>query len=278
MDSEPDDDRGSVIAQAVHELLARHGIPERKHLVTLEAALDMAYQQVRRRMSGQTAWTVDEIRRLAEHFGEPLFNLLGALANDPGHPAILQMPGVRMACRIWPGAQTSPAARIGPLVAIHREGNDSWVVVSVADAGDQATYELKRLMYEAAPPFRVAVVEDDEDAGLSIVEFLRLKGLDATLFRSAEAARKALETASFDGFVLDWLLREGSVRDLLPEIRARNPNGPVVILTGQIKAGRAKEDELAQVMTLFRAQLYEKPTRSLSIFHALTLGFERASS
>ena len=82
-----------------------------------------------------------------------------------------------------------------------------------------------------------------------------------------------MDTSRFDGFILDWMLGEGNVRELLPELRARNPNAPVIILTGQLEAG-AEEDDLASTISAYRAQLYEKPTRMLSLFNALKLGFE----
>ena len=105
-------------------------------------------------------------------------------------------------------------------------------------------------------------------------QFLREKGLDAISYRTGDHLRAALETARFDGFILDWMLGDGTIRELLAEVRAKNPNGPVIILTGQIEAGGAQEDDLAATISAYRAQLYEKPTRMLSLFNALELGFE----
>src|SRR4051812_35917277 len=79
MDHEPGAEKRKsepVISKAIEALLDRHGVPERKRRGALEAAAGMGYQQVRRRMTGETPWNVDEIQRLAAHFGEPLFKLL----------------------------------------------------------------------------------------------------------------------------------------------------------------------------------------------------------
>ena len=43
-----------------------------------------------------------------------------------------------------------------------------------------------------------------------------------------------------------------------------------------VRAGGAQEDELESTLAAYRAQLYEKPTRMLSLFTALDLGFEPA--
>src|SRR5205814_5436467 len=96
-------------------------------------------------------------------------------------------------------------------------------------------------------------------------------------YNKAEHLRDALETTSFDGYILDWILDESDARDLLPLIRAKNPTAPLIILTGQIKEGQAREDDLASTIATYRAQLYEKPTRALSLFNALELGFEAAT-
>ena len=120
------------------------------------------------------------------------------------------------------------------------------------------------------------VVDDDDDLAASIVQFLREKGLDAISYRTGENLLAALETSRFDGFILDWMLGEGNIRDLLPAVRTRSPGAPIIILTGQIKAGGAQEDELESTLAAYRAQLYEKPTRMLSLFTALDLGFEPA--
>ncbi|MBK7457950.1 MAG: response regulator [Betaproteobacteria bacterium] len=146
----------------------------------------------------------------------------------------------------------------------------------LAEAGERQAHEIKRLIFEAAPPRRVAIVDDDDDLAASIVQFLREKGLDAISYRTGEHLLAALETSRFDGFILDWMLGEGNIRDLLPAVRTRSPGAPIIILTGQIKAGGAQEDELESTLAAYRAQLYEKPTRMLSLFTALDLGFEPA--
>ena len=277
MEQDPTGDKSAptAITRAIQALLDRRGIPERKRLGALEAAVGIAYQQVRRRMMGETPWSVDEIKRLAAHFGEPVFRLLGALVDDtPGEPAVLQVGGARLACSVWPGPEA--AQGIGPYVAIPGEEPNGWTVVPASEAAGRRVFEVRRLIVEPEPPRRVAVVDDDDDLGRAIVQFLRQKGLDALSYTSAEHLRAALETTNFDGYILDWVLGEEKATTLLPLIRAKNPAGPVIILTGQIDAGGAEESDLASALTTFRAQLYEKPSRTLSLFNALELGFEAA--
>lgn len=275
MDHHPGSDEPRLpISQAILAVLDRHAVPERQRLATLQAAVEMSYQQVRRRMAGESPWNVDEVKRLASHFGEPLFGLLATLVDDIGHRATLHLGGVALPCSIWLGPLAPPKTRIGPLVAVAGEAAEHWNVVPLAEAGDRQAHEIKRLIFEAAPPRRVAIVDGDEDLAISIVQFLRERGLDAVSYRTGENLLAALETSRFDGFVLDWMLGEGNIKELLPVVRTRSPGAPIIILTGQSKAGGAQEEELESTLTAYRAQLYEKPTRMLSLFTALELGFE----
>jgi hypothetical protein len=276
-----DQDSGSgeprlPISKAILAVLDRHAVPERQRLATLQAAAEMSYQQVRRRMTGESPWNVDEIKQLASHFGEPLFGLLATLVDDVGQPATLHLGGVALPCSIWLGQIAPPKSRIGPLVAVAGESVDHWNVVPLAEAGERQAHEIKRLIFEAAPPRRVAVVDSDLDLAASIVQFLREKGLDAIAYRTAENLLTALETSRFDGFILDWMLKDGSIRNLLPAVRSRSPGAPIIILTNPVRAAGVQDEELESALAAYRAQLYEKPTRMLSLFTALDLGFEPA--
>jgi ActR/RegA family two-component response regulator len=267
-----EEDRHRALAAFIESMLDRHGVPERQRIRALEAAIGISYTQVRRRMIGEAPWTIDEIKKLASHFHEPLIPIMSALADAPGIPATLPFGGAAMPCTIWPVGEPLPG-RIGPMVAMHDSTTDQWTVAPAAEVSDSPSYELARLLFERAPPRRVAVLDDDRDSAQSIVDFLGAKGLDAQPFNCAIDLLAAMESQPFDGFVVDWLLGDNTAKDLLSKIRARVPSGPVVILTGQIATGAASEDELVMVGASYRALLFEKPTRPLSIFNALQVGF-----
>jgi len=273
MDQEEGGDRRRaepVISRAIMALLDRHGVPERRRNTTLEAAAGMKYQQVRRRMNGETPWNVDEIKRLASHFGEPVFKLLGALVDDAGQPAMLKVAGLNLSCSVWPGEAIAGGKAVGPLVAA-RLDEGSWEVLPPADAVGRAMFEVRRLIFEAEQPRRIAVIDDDEATAEAIVEVLRQKGLEAISYIDAEHIRSALETTTFDGYVVDWQLGDHDAREILRLIRERNAIAPLVVLADTLTD--SQEAEFEEVTTSFRAQLFEKPARALMIFNALTLGF-----
>lgn len=271
------DDEGSdkrraapLISKAIQTLLDRHGIPERRRNTVLEAAAGMNYQQVRRRMSGETPWNVDEIQRLASHFGEPVFKLLGAMVDDAGQPAVLKVAGLHLACSLWPGEALSRDKAVGPLVAA-RQPEGRWEVLPPAEAADRPVHEVRRLIFEAEVPRRVAVIDDHEATAGAIVEVLRQKGLEAVSYSTPEHVRSALETTTFDGYIVDWQLRDTDPREILQAIRARTAVAPLIVLTDTLTD--SQEAAFEEITTRFRVQLFEKPARTLLLLNALNLGF-----
>ena len=260
-----------VISRAIQALLDRHGVPERRRNTTLEAAAGMKYQQVRRRMTGETPWNVDEIKRLASHFGEPVFKLLGALVDDAGQPAVLKVAGLQLSCSVWPGEAIAGDKAFGPLVAAQDTESGAWEVLPPADAAGRAIHEVRRVIFEAEEPRRVAVIDDDEATAEAIVQVLRQKGLEAISYSSPEHIRSALETMTFDGYIVDWQLGEHDARDVLRLVRSRTATAPLIVLADTLTD--SQEAQFEEVTTTFRAQLLEKPARTLMLFNALTLGF-----
>jgi CheY-like chemotaxis protein len=260
-----------VISRAIQALLDRHGVPERRRNTTLEAAAGMKYQQVRRRMTGETSWNVDEIKRLASHFGEPVFKLLGALVDDAGQPAVLKVAGLQLACSVWPGEAIVGDKAVGPLVAVQDGESGEWEVVPPADAAGRTVHEVRRVIFEAEEPRRVAVIDDDEATAEAIVQVLRQKGLEAISYSNAEHIRSALETTTFDGYIVDWQLGEQDARDLLQLIRSRTAAAPLIVLADTLTD--SQEAQFEEITATFRAQLFVKPARTLMLFNALTLGF-----
>lgn len=277
-DPSPARETNSTLLEFINKLLDQRNVPQRARNQALSEATGLDYAVIRRRMLGQSTFDGVELKALADFFGEPLMNVLGALVGETPDPATLYVGGVSMPCSIWLGPERAGSARRGPWVAYRSEGVGSWVVVPIADAGDRKTREVRRLVYENPKPRRVAVIDDDDELADTIVQFLRQKSVDAVSFSNVDKARTAINRQPFDGYVLDWFVGDTTVVDLLPGIRSRCPNAPIIILTGQIKDHTDLEDELSSATSLYRAQLFEKPARLVSLFNALDLGFASASS
>lgn len=79
---------------------------------------------------------------------------------------------------------------------------------------------------------QVLIVEDDENLGKSLKKILEDEGHDTYLATTLAKARELL-TKSFDVIVLDWMLPDGQGIDFLRELRAKDLNVPVIMLTAR---------------------------------------------
>ncbi len=75
------------------------------------------------------------------------------------------------------------------------------------------------------------LIEDDEDSGRALAQFLESQGLATTVATSLAAARKHLAEREFDLALLDVQLPDGTGTELLPELE--NKRTDVVMVSGQ---------------------------------------------
>lgn len=263
-----------LASTCVRNLLDRHGIEERQRPAAISRALGLNYQQARRRMLGTTQWTLDELRVVAEHFDESLKDLVGSAQFSTGVRASLICGTLRMDCALWVGDE-SRLGRSGPLVAIKSSATD-WLVIPAVDALRQESYEVKRLVLDpgAHVAKRVAILVGDQDLARSIADDLGCVGIESAPFASFEALASALGQASFDGYIVDWPADSENARLLLGQIRMRDAQCPIVLLTGRLQDGLAGESELVAVVAAYRLVYFETPIRTTSILSALRYGFE----
>jgi CheY-like chemotaxis protein len=271
-----DDRRLSAFCSVVDDMLARRGVAERQRTRAIEHALGLSYNQARRLMTGKAPWSLEQLRRVAEHFNEPVVPLVAAFLHQPGKPASFPVGASAVPCTIWPTGEPV-CGRSGALVALHDPASGRWTVATAAEVADRPSYAISALMFERHAPRRVAVLDDEIDAARAIADFLCAKDLDATAFSTGAELLAAMQSHHFDGFVVDWLLGATTAADVLASVRAAQPTVPVVILTGQLRTGAANEDELGAAASTYRALVLEKPTRMLSILNALQLGFGPAA-
>ena len=82
------------------------------------------------------------------------------------------------------------------------------------------------------PSIRLLLIEDDDDVRVSIAQALGLAGFEVESFASAEAARSMITLGVPAIVVCDVRLPGLSGTDWLTEIRAIDPELPVVLVTG----------------------------------------------
>src|ERR1700739_2221828 len=106
-----------AVADRVRELMSRHGIGKRQQTTELCRILDLSFSQGHRKLRGNSPWTLSQIKKVAEAFGEPAAQLFGAQTLDPGmvganaQEALFCIGAVEMACIAWIGAQIEAGTR-----------------------------------------------------------------------------------------------------------------------------------------------------------------------
>jgi DNA-binding response OmpR family regulator len=81
-------------------------------------------------------------------------------------------------------------------------------------------------------PFRILVLDDDENALSGIVEFLHDAGYHVTSAATYDAAKRLLTSTSFDLLITDVRLRGFNGLNLVKQSRTDHPDMAVIIITG----------------------------------------------
>ena len=79
----------------------------------------------------------------------------------------------------------------------------------------------------------ILLCEDDENLGMLLREYLQAKGYNAELCPDGEAGYRAFVKNRFDICVLDVMMPRKDGFQLAQEIRALNPEMPIIFLTAK---------------------------------------------
>lgn len=278
----PEEESPSQAAQLVRALLERNGIPKHRHASFVGEFFNLSRAAAHQRVTKSSAWTVDELQALANRFGEPLAQVLGAISPaDSGAKAVFRVGALEIGCRIWFARDDEPCA--GSLVAMESAG--SYVVVPTAAAAGHESLRIARLEIgegTATVP-RVAVFDDERDVANAVCAMLRAAGVDAVAYYAAEDLLADIPQEMFDGYVIDWLLPNNATAvPLLAAVRSLPRHSALVLLSGKTRSGSADPVEVGAAVGNFKVQLVEKPVQPPVLLSALAndgLGAtERAAS
>ncbi|WP_206994991.1 helix-turn-helix domain-containing protein [Trinickia mobilis] len=273
-----------AVAERVRELMSRHGIGKRQQTTELCRILDLSFSQGHRKLRGNSPWTLSQIKKVAEAFGEPAAQLFGAQTLDPGmvganaQEALFCIGAVEMACTAWIGAQIEAGTR-PEFIAYSKQGQ--WRVVRHDGALYQNAFEVHKIeIYprrgETDKP-SVAVVDDDQTSADNLRDYLEQSGFSATALYGLQAFNIALQSQVFDAVVIDWLFGGQTAAAAIQTVRSsENPDAPIFVLTGELLTGKASESEISDVIRRFDVACYEKPARLAILVADLTKRLNRA--
>ncbi|NTF98466.1 helix-turn-helix domain-containing protein [Rhizobium rhizogenes] len=273
--SDTTEGEAGLAAQCIAALLTRHGIPKYRFAVTVSEILGLSYSAGNRRLTMNASCSLEELKRIAEHFNETLEELITLHNADALIDASIVINSHIVPCRIRLG---SVVGQVPPGTLIASEIDGAWRVMPADAKAVIPAHTVSRLMIEPTiSRRRVAVLEDHVDTAETIVHYMEMAGLDAVAFNDPQALQ---DHADFDAYVLDWIIERDARRqtalELVENIRARNALCPIIILTGQIRTGNADEENIAAALARHNLKFFTKPASMPILLAALNSSFKTA--
>ena len=255
-DEEPD----PVGTRYVRALLSRHDVPTNQHVIKIGEVLKVAYTVAYRRMNGTAAWELEEIETIAKHYGESLATVFAEQHSTDEVPGMLVAGPVRVPCFLVPGNASKEPAR-NSLVAVRL--GDQWMVLPATEVGSSKCFEVAsvRVVGVGDRRWRIAVLDDDRDEARNLARHFSNRGCEVEAFTRVDDLVPSTRLRPFDGFVIDWILAEGSAAELVGMIRADDRDCPIAVLTGKIQSDVMIEPAVAEAVSTYKLLFFEKPTR-----------------
>ena len=265
----------ALAAQCIAALLTRHGIPKYRFAITVSEILGLSYSAGNRRLTTNASWSLEELKHVAEHFGETLQELVTLDKSDALLDASIVINNHIVPCRIRLG---NVVGQVPPGTLIAAEIDGAWRVMPADARSIIPAHAVTRLLIEpTATRRRVAILDDHADTAQTIVHYMEMAGLDAVAFNDPQAL---FDQTDFDAYVLDWIIERDARRqtalELVENIRARNALCPIIILTGQIRTGNADEENIAAALAQHNLKFFTKPASMPILLAALNSSFKTA--
>lgn len=265
-------DESKLAARCVRHLLERHGIPRHKHSTVIGDVLEMSYSQAHRKVGATATWSLEEIARLATHFGESLAEVVEAGQLHDSQEAVLVMGPLKVPCRVWLGKVVDPPYP-PQLAAIGTPGR--WLVMPSTEVRGVPALQVQRLVVEQAPvrARRVAVVTERADMADLVARQLEGAGFEPQLFASVQALCPDERPQRHDAYVIDWVLGRRTSRELIERIRSQDTRCPIVIIAGEMNTEFVSEYEVAEAVPRYGLALHREPVRPMLVAAELLRAF-----
>ncbi|MEO6744506.1 MAG: helix-turn-helix domain-containing protein [Caldimonas sp.] len=268
VDSAAEPAQQSIGSRYVRALLNRHEIPSSRHVTTIAQVVACGHNAAYRRLNGGVAWEIEEIEKLAQHFGESLAEAFGGREDTDAEAAVLVAGGHRVPCELVVG---DPVRERPPNTLVAVKAGEQWLVMPSSEGGVGPVFEVKHMTVSSRSNWRprVAILDDDQNAAAGLAEFFSDQDCEVQAFSRVQDLVAHMKARPFDGYVLDWVLAEGSADEVIGMIHAEDPGSSIAILTGRmmddVSVGRA----VSQAISTYQLQIFQKPTPPLIIWTSL---------
>jgi CheY-like chemotaxis protein len=258
--SQAEETEKSLAAQAIELLFDQENVPERRRSKTVQELLGTSYHAAHRRMTGHAPWTLEDLERVAGHYGRTVADLFQALHDTQAVVGTFVAGGFRSPCRLWLGPATDPE-RPTPLVA-WRDG-EQWFVGPFADATKSSVAaDAVLLQPKAQAQPRVAVLDDDAGYTRIFKSALNALGYEVDAYTRPEPLLAAARAKAYDAYVIDWLLEDRATAEgLCRALRALDASALLILQSGQLAHGDVDENGLLRTAMSLDMEPVVKPVR-----------------
>ena len=98
----------------------------------------------------------------------------------------------------------------------------------------------------------VFVLDDDVGVCRILNRMLSLEEYEVRTSQSVKEAVTAIEEKSFDAYVLDYRLRDGTGLDVAERIRSKGSSAPIILMSGYDLSGIASRAETLRVFDMIQ--------------------------
>ena len=254
-----DSDEALIGPSAVRALLNRRGIPSYRHVSTLAQVLGVGHTVAWKRMKGASAWELEELEKIAVHFGETLADLFAPENAEASVLAMMLVEGLKVPCQLVVG---DPVRDVDKNSLVANKVGEQWLVLPAARAGVGQSFGVKHLSIRgnSGRRRRIAILDDDVQDAKNMAEHFAERGCDVQAFTTAEELIGHAKANPFDAYVLDWVLGEGSAAELIAMLRADDPDCMIAVLTGKMIDDLDIEQAVGATMAAYKLQFFLKPT------------------
>ena len=257
------------VSQLVRALLERHAVPRRRHVSFVGEFLQLSRAAAHQRVTGSNAWTLEELRALAQHFGEELADVVSGVNDSRQRGATLRVGALRLPCQVWL-ADVVEGMPTDALVAV-RQGEGYAVVPSTAALGRQC-WNIEKLEVGRSPAAAqsVAVYGTEPEVCQQMCAQLRSEGFEANAYADPDDLLADAERGLYEGYVVDWSTTGGPmIIPVLAAIRGQERRAALVLLSGGTRTGLTDASEVAAAAARFAAPIVEKPVQTAFLMAAL---------
>ncbi|HFL1539373.1 TPA: helix-turn-helix domain-containing protein [Enterobacter asburiae] len=239
--------------EEIQNLLTLKGVGERKHASTMASILGIQYNSAKQKLDGKRGITLEEIKSIFKYFGV-------SFTGQRHHNCVFIMNSIHKRCNITVDPNPVIEKEEGIQYASEKDG---MYIIDVNDKCNADSSFFRVLSIDFLSPPKVAILDNDEDILNLTSRICHKYGFYSDTYKNKDDLLTALKEKEYEAYILDWLLDYNiTADDVIKNIRSKDNNTPIMLLTGQVNH---YEKNISEMIMYHNVYLIEKPARTLII-------------